>query len=241
MKNLIAILTALSFFAAAPLKAEEPVVIELFTSQGCDMCPPAHVLQEEYSKMDGAIALTWNVEHWDFMGWRDTYAKPEFSKRQYDYNEALNRKGVYTPQAIINGRDQVVASKKLELYTSIKNAINGNETSVDVRFKRQGNSLQAVVSGKKPVTKTNIYLIWVRLKDSIKISSGTNIGKTLSYMNIVRHYDTIGTLKPETQTFPINLSDPNRGDADALAVLVQEGTVGSIIGAGFYRLGGPAD
>ncbi len=236
MKRFPLILFALSFFYAPQVFAKEPVVIELFTSQGCDMCPPAHLLQEEYAKIPGAIALTWHVEHWDFMGWRDTYARPEFSKRQYDYNQSFGRKGVYTPQAVINGRDQVVGSKKLELYTSIKNALAGNETPVSVRFHKEGAALEVLVGGEKPVTKTNIYLVWVRLQGSVKITSGTNIGKTLSYMNIVRHFDSIGTLNPVQQTFPINLNDPNRGDADAVAVLVQEDTVGRIIGAGFYRL-----
>jgi hypothetical protein len=201
------------------------------------MCPPAHILQQEYAEMAGAITLTWHVEHWDFMGWRDTYAKPEFSKRQYDYNEAFGRKGVYTPQVIINGREQMVGSNKLEVYTAIKNALVGNETPVDVRFGRNGTSVRAIVSGRKPATRTGIFLVWVKLKGRIKINSGTNIGKTLDYMNIVRHSSSIGTLDDEPQTFMINLNDPNRGDSDALAILVQEGNVGRIIGAGFLVLG----
>ena len=237
MKKFLAIIIAFVFLAAAPAWAEEPVVIELFTSQGCDMCPPAHILQKEYAEMAGAIILTWHVEHWDFMGWRDTYAKPEFSKRQYDYNEAFGRKGVYTPQVVINGREQVVGSKKLEVYTAIKNALVGNETPVNVRFGRNGNSVRAIVGGRKPATRTEIFLIWVKLKDRIKINSGTNIGKTLDYMNIVRSSTSIGTLNEERQTFTINLDDPNRGDSDALAILIQEGNVGRIIGAGFLVLG----
>ncbi len=236
MKKLLALFFTMSFLSASPALAEDPVVIELFTSQGCDMCPPAHVLQEEYSKMSGAIALTWNVEHWDFMGWRDTYARPEFSQRQYDYNQSFGRKGVYTPQAIINGREQVVASKKLEIYTAIKNALVGTETPVDVRFSRSGNAVEFIVSGRKPVTTTNILLVWVKLKDTIKVTSGNNIGKTLNYMNIVRSFNAIGTLRENAQTFSLNLDDANRGDADAVAILVQENNIGRIIGAGFYPL-----
>ncbi len=241
MKKFIAIVFLLNLFAIPRGLAEEPVVIELFTSQGCDMCPPAHILQKEYAQMSGAIALTWHVEHWDFMGWRDTFARPEFSKRQYLYNENFDRKGVYTPQAVINGRKQVVGSKKLELYTAIKNALGSNEIPVNVRFQRAGRALSVVVGGREVKTKTNIYLIWVKLADSVKITAGTNVGKTLDYMNIVRHFDVIGTLEDQPQTFQINLSDPNRGDADAVAVLVQENKAGAILGAGFYRLADLAD
>lgn len=237
MKKLFLIIFAFAFFSAPSVLAEEPVVIELFTSQGCDMCPPAHILQKEYDQMSGAVSLTWHVEHWDFMGWRDTYAKPEFSKRQYDYNEAFGRKGVYTPQVVINGREQMVGSHKLEIYTAIKNALVGNETPVKVRFGRNGNSVTAFIAGQKPATKTEIFLIWIKQKDTIKINSGTNIGKTLDYMNIVRNSTLIGTLSNQAQTFNINLSDPDRGDSDALAILIQETDVGRIIGAGFLALG----
>lgn len=236
MNKLFFIVFAFAIFSAPSAIAEEPVVIELFTSQGCDMCPPAHILQKEYNTMDGAITLTWHVEHWDFMGWRDTYAKPEFSKRQYDYNEAFDRKGVYTPQVIINGRDQMVGSNKLEIYTGIKNALIGIQTPVSVRFRQTGNSVSAIIGGKKPVTRTEIFLVWVKSKDTIKINSGTNIGKTLDYMNIVRSSQSIGTLGDQRQTFNIDLSDPNRGDSDALAILVQESDVGRIVGAGFLVL-----
>lgn len=236
MKKLFFIIFALAFFSAPPAMAEDPVVIELFTSQGCDMCPPAHILQKEYDTMSGAISLTWHVEHWDFMGWRDTYAKPEFSKRQYDYNQAFDRKGVYTPQVIINGRAQMVGSNKLEIYTGIKNALVGTQTPVNVRFRQNANSVSAIIGGRKPVTQTNIFLVWVKLRDSIKINSGANIGKTLNYMNIVRNSQSIGTLGDQPQTISINLSDPNRGDSDALAILVQESDVGRIIGAGFLVL-----
>jgi len=238
MKKLFTLVFGLWLFQSLPASAGDPVVIELFTSQGCDMCPPAHVLQEEYANMTDAIPLTWNVEVWDFMGWRDTYARPEFSKRQYDYNQNFGRKGVYTPQAVINGRQQVVASKKLELYTGIKNALNGNETPVSVRFLTETGPLRVSVAGDRVATKTNIFLLWVKLEGTVKVTSGNNIGKTLSYMNIVRHFDVIGQLKNTGQIFTVNLSDPNRGDADAVAVLVQEGEVGRILGAGFYRLNG---
>lgn len=238
MKKLFIIFFAFAFFSAPSAWAEEPVVIELFTSQGCDMCPPAHILQKEYDEMDGAITLTWHVEHWDFMGWRDTYAKPQFSKRQYDYNEGFGRKGVYTPQVVINGREQTVGSNKLEIYTAIKNALVGNETPVDVRLSRSGNGLTAIIGGYNTVTKTEVFLIWVKQRDSISIKSGTNIGKTLNYMNIVRSSTAIGTVGRATQTFTIDLNDPNRGDSDALAILVQESDVGRILGAAFLSLNG---
>ena len=236
MKKLFVILFTLASLFGTRAIAQEQVVIELFTSQGCDMCPPAHILQKEYDQKDGVISLTWHVEHWDFMGWRDTYAKPAFSNRQYEYNESFGRKGVYTPQVIINGREQLVGSNKLGIYTGIKNALIGNQTPVDIRFGSKGSSVNVFISGQKPVTRTEVVLVWVKTSDSIQINGGNNFGKTLEFMNIVRSSSAIGTLDNEAQTLVVDLGDPNRGDSDAFAILVQESGVGRIMGAGFYKL-----
>lgn len=233
MKKFLLIFFMLFGLMATRAMAEDVVVVELFTSQGCDMCPPAHILQKEYAEKENTIALTWHVEHWDFMGWRDTYAKPEFSRRQYVYNKNFGRKGVYTPQAVINGRTQSVASKRDKLYAEMDKAQAGEQTPVEVTFSNAGGAPQVTVSGQNTDEDTHIILVWVRMEHAVDVKSGTNIGKTFESMNIVRNFENIGTLTGSSQTFPISLSNSNRGDSDAVAVLVQEGEMGPIVGAAF--------
>ncbi len=97
------------------VKAQEatPVtVLELFTSQGCSSCPPADALLNELSKRDGVLALTMPVNYWDYLGWKDTLAAEQFTKRQRSYAEFRGDHEIYTPQLIVNGLAQVVGSRE---------------------------------------------------------------------------------------------------------------------------------
>ncbi|HEY0104280.1 MAG TPA: DUF1223 domain-containing protein, partial [Brevundimonas sp.] len=98
--------TAVRAARAAP-PPPEPVVVELFTAQGCAGCPEANARFEAVVDEPGVIALTWAVDYWDYLGWSDTFARPEFTQRQRDYRRVLRLRNVSTPQVVIDGRRQV--------------------------------------------------------------------------------------------------------------------------------------
>src|SRR5689334_15138012 len=108
----------LAFGAAAVLAkpafaaVKRPVIVELFTSQGCSSCPPADAYLKTLKEQPDVLALSYHVDYWDYLGWRDTLGGAEFSERQYDYAESRGDKNVYTPQMIINGGKDFVGSQR---------------------------------------------------------------------------------------------------------------------------------
>ena len=115
--------TALAVFSfATPSVAQDsnPVVIELYTSQGCSSCPPADALLKEYADRDDVITLALHVDYWDYIGWADTLARPEHADRQRGYAAAAHKRTIYTPQMVLNGEDHVVGSHPDELAAGIQ-------------------------------------------------------------------------------------------------------------------------
>ncbi|GAA6158377.1 MULTISPECIES: DUF1223 domain-containing protein [unclassified Ruegeria] len=140
-----AVASLLSLVLTAPVAAEsDPVVIELFTSQGCSSCPPADKLMHELVKRDDVIGLALHVDYWDYIGWEDEYAKPDHTLRQRAYARWGGRSMIYTPQMVINGQQDVVGAKSQELERIIDAHLTaapeaevvaarvGNEVTVDV-------------------------------------------------------------------------------------------------------------
>src|SRR5262245_58571636 len=128
--------TRLSLAAAA---VNRPVVVELFTSEGCSSCPPADAFLNELVGQPSLIALSFHVDYWDYLGWRDTLGLPESTKRQRDY--ALRRKDnrVYTPQIIVNGRKHVVGSRQSEVQAIIAEEQKRKpDDSIGMAIKAQG-------------------------------------------------------------------------------------------------------
>ena len=104
----------------APVAAPpEPVIVELFTAQGCAGCAEANARVEAVANEPGVIALTYAVDYWDYLGWPDTFARPEFAQRQRDYRRPLRLRDVSTPQVVIDGRRQVAGGPGNALHTAI--------------------------------------------------------------------------------------------------------------------------
>ncbi len=231
MKRIALITFLLSFIFAGNTLAGDLVVVELFTSQGCEKCPPANKLLAELAEEENILALSWHVDYWDYQGWKDTLANPEHTRRQENYNQALGRNGVYTPQIIINGRHEVVGSHKLDLYQTIQSALIANELPMTVRLEGGLTGLQVRLDGSEDNSGAVVKLVWYDSLQKIKIGAGANTGKTIAYTNVVRNVKNLGEWQGETITLPIDLRDPDRGGADCLAILVQDGETGPIIGA----------
>ena len=106
-----------------------PVIVELFTSQGCSSCPPADAFIEELKAIDRVVVMSFNVDYWDYLGWRDTLASPANSQRQYYYAKTRGDMDVYTPQMIIDGTTHFVGSNKAVIKAAIARSLNSTRAT----------------------------------------------------------------------------------------------------------------
>lgn len=230
MRYLIAVLSFLGFFQATAAMAQNgPVVVELFTSQGCSSCPPADAMLHDLAKRDDVIALALHVDYWDYIGWKDVFGRPEHTLRQHAYAQAARATTVYTPQMIIGGIDHVVGSRPMQVMDSVQAQVRrGNPVSVSLA--RSGTSLQinALASVRGDYV---VQLIRYTPEETVAIRRGENAGRTLSYANIVKSWDVIGRWDGRAA---LALAASAAGP-DAVVVIVQQAGHGPIVGAAQLR------
>lgn len=173
-----------------------PIVIELFTSQGCSSCPPADRLLGEVgrdSKLAGQVmALSYHVDYWNRIGWEDPFSSPAWTERQHAYGRALRISNVYTPQAIVNGVDQFVGSDIGEMNRAIA-AAKPPLADVTVSMDRDGARLRVTVGAKMFADADAAeYFVYVALAEreiTTKVLRGENSGRTLVNDHVVRELD----------------------------------------------------
>src|SRR6476659_4167205 len=123
-----------------PAQAQPRAVIELFTSQGCSSCPPADRLLAELARDQSLVALSWHIDYWDYLGWKDTFSQPAFTSRQKAYGVVRGDWEVYTPQVVVNGVSQVVGSDRSEIDAAVASR-RGSELSVPITLDDRGSSV----------------------------------------------------------------------------------------------------
>ncbi len=206
--------------AVATGDVAHPTVIELYQSQGCSSCPPAINVVNKYADRADVIPLTFSVTYWDNLGWKDTFASPAFTARQWDYANAAGRGNVATPQVIVNGREPVLGSREGELNAAI--ARNANKSGPEIVV--AGNQV-TVGAGRGNAT------VWVVRYDprtiDVAINAGENGGRTIPHRNIVRQLTPLGQWQGRAQSFTV----PTAPAGLKTAVLVQDGKGGPIIAA----------
>ena len=196
----------------------EPVVIELFTAQGCAGCPDANARFESVAMEPGVIALTYAVDYWDYLGWEDTFARPEFAQRQRAYRKPLRLRDVSTPQVVIDGRRQVVGAQTPALQTAIDEEAARRVFPPEIEFRADGDRV-GVGSGRVPTGGADVVAVtFTPGPQEVEIDRGDNRGRTVRHMNVVRSVQTLGewTGRSALYTLP-----DNREPDQAVAILVQ--------------------
>jgi hypothetical protein len=191
--------------------ASRPVVVELFTAQGCASCPDANGLIERLSEKPGVIALTVPVDYWDYLGWADTFAKPEFSARQRDYAQRLKLKEVYTPEVVIDGRLEAPAVDMGEVDELIVSEGRRRRamTPVLLVLNRAATRL-TVGEGKAPSGGAELFLVrYDPQRREVRVRSGENAGMTVTQKNVVRDFIRLGSWTGKTKHF--TLPEPGKG------------------------------
>ena len=216
----------LSSLAVPAMAATRPVVIELFTSQGCSSCPPADALLTELAGRKDVLALGFHVDYWDRLGWKDPLSTPGATMRQHDYAAEFGRNEVYTPQMVIDGKRQAVGSNRGAVLQAI--ADSEAVSAAPVTFSADGRS----VSVGAGTGRGKVLVIRYLLKRTTAVQRGENAGRMAVDANGVESIRNAGEWTGATLELPIDPVDTGHG----LAVLVQ-GDDGQILGAGALPAG----
>lgn len=214
-------------------------VVELFTSQGCSSCPPADRLQGKFARRDDLIALTFNVDYWDYIGWKDTLAKRAYSERQRSYARARGDGGVYTPQTVVDGMHHTTGSNEAAIerllgFTRQKL----RDRRVPIKVWSEGDVLMIKVGAApkgRPVKPATIWLALVKDKVTVEIKRGENRGKTITYHNVVRDLKQVGRWTGEEKMVDFTKHHLMASRSDGCVVLLQQDTAGPIIAAAEMR------
>ncbi len=223
VRRLVAPLLSACFLFAFPLAAEEdmPVVVELFTSQGCASCPPADELMHELADRDDVIALALHVDYWDYIGWKDKFADPAHTRRQKTY-----AKGIYTPQMIVNGQDSIVGARAMDLIDAIQ-AHKEKDGGVSLRVSRKGDVLTVWARNVGDRDAMEVHMLRYLRDREVNITKGENAGRLIHYANIVQGWEVLAQWSGEEV---LSIETRITGD-DPVVVLVQEAEQGPILAA----------
>jgi hypothetical protein len=223
---------------AEPATQAPKAVLELFTSQGCSSCPPADALLAELGKRPGFITLSYSVDYWNYLGWRDTLSSAANSNRQRDYANMRGDGRVYTPQVVVDGVMHVNGSNEAAIEMAMRNATKRlKDVRVPLNMHAEGDTLVIGIGAAPEKSDKRSATIWLAIaKDeaTVSITRGENRGKTLSYYHPVKELTPIGMWQGEAMTLRLPLKDLKTMGGDYLVALVQVENAGPILGAAHY-------
>ncbi len=231
---------ALSFFAAfffshtvdrALAGNSRPLtVVELFTSQGCSSCPPADAHLGELTEEEDLLALSFHVDYWDNLGWKDPYSSADNTRRQRTYAHFMDLRYIYTPQMVIQGTLQATGSDRETIQDQIGDA--RKLPRIDVELTRNDKALQITLGKISHPVKADVFMVVFDKEHTTKVKRGENRGETITNRNVVRTLKRIGSWRGNAA----NLSTTLDENGDACAVIVQSRDSGTILGAATMAL-----
>jgi hypothetical protein len=212
---------------ATPAVAKPPVVVELFTAQGCSSCGKVDAAVDKLADDPGLIVLTWSVDYWDYLGWKDTFAKPEFTDRQRAYDKRFGLRDVYTPQVIVDGNAQASGATAGQVEALIREARRSPSDPPDMAF--VGADRIAVGSGPRPRGGGEVWLVrYDPRTQQVDVKDGDNRGQTVAERNVVREVERLGRWEGR----PVALKfSPASEEGLTTLIIVQGADGGRIIGA----------
>lgn len=232
MKRFALALAATLFGLATSVAAQNnPVVVELFTSQGCSSCPPADALMHELAEREDVIPLALHVDYWDYIGWKDPFGNPAHVQRQRAYAAEGKRRTIYTPEMVVGGVTDIVGAKPMALSKAIAEHAR-MPSKVALELARSGETLsinaEYLSDGPAPMT---VHLLRYTPKHTTKIKRGENRGRTLDYANVVEGWTV---LTEWDGAAPLTITANVKGDKPTVVIIQQDG-VGPILAAARLR------
>ncbi len=223
-----------AFLACATALAQQPsrpLVLELYTSQGCSSCPPAEALLGELTERADVLPLAFHVDYWDGLGWRDRFALPAAAPQQRWWAMANGLPGVFTPQLIIDGRRSVVGSDRAAIIAALREP----RTTVAVQAELRDGVVQVSVPERSSTEVYDVYAIAYLPRAETVIARGENAGRTLTEWNIVRSWRRLGVSRGAAAVFTVTQSALPT-DATRVAIVLQDAGRGGIAGATVVKL-----
>jgi hypothetical protein len=231
--------------AASAVPAPVPIIVELFSSEGCSSCPPADVLLDRLARQQAVagaeiLAIEQHVDYWNHLGWKDPFSSSSYSERQYGYADAFGRDGVYTPQMIVDGQAEFTGSNSRRAEEEI--AIAARRPHAKVTLAQGPGGLSVSVMDLPPLSPGDTAELWLALTEgdlSTQVPRGENAGHLLRHAPIARELRRVGTVPPDGYKGEIKLASPAGATRDRLraVVFVQEARKRRILGAAALRLG----
>ncbi len=204
-----------------------PVVVELFTSQGCSSCPPADALLAELAVRDDVIALALHVDYWDYLGWVDTFGSPAHTMRQRAYAKVARERSLYTPQVIVQGTDRVIGSDE-RVHDLVEQHLETPE-GAELDISREGNVLDVSLGPRNTAAAgpCDVFLVRFVPGGMVFIAGGENAGHEIDYTNVVTEWIRLARWDGRSEAeFSMNVV----GDA-GIAVIVQRERMGPVLTA----------
>lgn len=220
---------AVPLWPGAAARAEPmPVVVELFTSQGCSSCPPADRLLGELARQPGIITLAYHIDYWDRLGWKDPFSLKAATARQNAYVGAMRLKTLYTPQMVIQGAIDVVGFNR----PAVLAALNVTRQGVPLHLSRSDDTLTIELGSGAPA---EITLVAYSGETETRVARGENAGQILKESSVVRALHPMGRWDGTSKTIRFDLSALPAG-AGWAAVLIQAPGQGRMLGAATLSL-----
>ncbi|MHA1107490.1 MAG: DUF1223 domain-containing protein [Alphaproteobacteria bacterium] len=239
VRNMIAFVAAALVVCAACLPAaagSSKIVVELFTSQGCSSCPPADKLLGELARRDDVLALSYHVDYWNYLGWRDPFSSAAATERQRSYRRTLGKRFVYTPQMVINGSDQAVGSGRGKVLRLIERARSMENLRISVDHPGKGRAEIRIGGISSHKGSAAVWLAFYDRRHVTEISRGENQGVKLVNSNVVRAFRRIGDWTGKPVKIDLSLKELGAEGRDSCAVIVQQNGNGPILGAVSFAL-----
>jgi len=210
--------------AAAP---KTPVVVELYTAQGCGNCGEANAYVAKLADRPGVLPLSFSVDYWDYLGWPDTFARPEFAERQKAYEAKLSVREPYTPQVVVDGAAEAPGAKTARVDKLVKDAAKAARNPPDIHF--VGTRVY-VGSARSPKGGGEVWLVrYAPRTQEVAVKAGDNKGQTIIEKNVVRELTHLGAWRGRPAAFRLPAAEE---DGLKTVVIVQGAKGGRVLGAG---------
>jgi hypothetical protein len=242
VSRIVVSLLLIPFVANGVSADEAPVVVELFTSQGCSSCPPADKYIGELAKRPDLLVLAFHVEYWNYIGWTDPYSKPWATRRQREYAARLKQRFIYTPEIVVQGAAEGIGSERENIEALIRAAAEKRSPHPDLklRWRDDGALVADIGDGRSPPGQPAIvWLVGFDRMHTTEVLSGENEGRTAWDHHPVRYFRRLGAWAGWSEELVVPADEAkNLGDYGA-AILVQQDGAGPILTAASIALPKP--